>query len=280
MTSRIMPLRRSPDHVAKDALSAEVFLRLAYSALVDADSLDTEAHKLASPPPERRSSLTLADLWSRYDTFLEKESPAPESTVNRVRREVYEACLEAASKPRGIFRLTVPTGGGKTRSAMAFALRHGIEHGLRRVIVAVPFTTITQQTAKVYRDIFGDERVVLEHHSAATENFGAASGDEDSFSENAVWQRLASENWDAPVVVTTTVQLFESLFSNRRRQNSQTPQPRCECDHSRRSPSAARGPALPYPRWPPPADQQLRHQCRALDGDTACVRAHQGVPRG
>ena len=205
-----------PDHVAKDALSAEVFLRLAYSALVDADSLDTEAHKLASPPPERRSSLTLADLWSRYDTFLEKESPAPESTVNRVRREVYEACLEAASKPRGIFRLTVPTGGGKTRSAMAFALRHGIEHGLRRVIVAVPFTTITQQTAKVYRDIFGDERVVLEHHSAATENFGAASGDEDSFSENAVWQRLASENWDAPVVVTTTVQLFESLFSNRR----------------------------------------------------------------
>ena len=99
---------------------------------------------------------------------------------------------------------------------MAFALRHGIEHGQRRVVVAVPFTTITQQTASVYRRIFGDERVVLEHHSAAVEGAGAAIDDEDDFTEGAVWRRLASENWDAPVVVTTTVQLFESLFSNRR----------------------------------------------------------------
>ena len=154
-----------PVHVTKDALSADIFLRLAYSALVDADSLDTEAHMLGSAPPEHGRDVTLAYLWSRYGAFLVEESPTPESTVNRVRQEVYEACLEAATKSRGIFRLTVPTGGGKTRSAMAFALRHGIEHGLSRVIVAVPFTTITQQTAKVYRDIFGDERVVLEHHS-------------------------------------------------------------------------------------------------------------------
>ena len=205
-----------PVHVTKDALSADIFLRLAYSALVDADSLDTEAHMLGSAPPEHGRDVTLADLWSRYGAFLVEESPTPESTVNRVRQEVYEACLEAATKSRGIFRLTVPTGGGKTRSAMAFALRHGIEHGLSRVIVAVPFTTITQQTAKVYRDIFGDERVVLEHHSAAVEGAGKTSDDEDSFAPEAVWQRLAAENWDAPVVVTTTVQLFESLFSNRR----------------------------------------------------------------
>ena len=205
-----------PARVTKDALSADIFLRLAYSALVDADSLDTEAHKLNSAPPRYGRDVTLADLWRRYEEFLVMESPTPESTVNRVRREVYEACLEAATKPRGIFRLTVPTGGGKTRSAMAFALRHGLKHGLRRVIVAVPFTTITQQTAKVYRDIFGDERVVLEHHSAAVEGAGKTSDDEDSFAPEAVWQRLAAENWDAPVVVTTTVQLFESLFSNRR----------------------------------------------------------------
>ena len=209
------PAPTTPQH-AKDALGAEFFLRLTYSALVDADSLDTEAHKLGDTSPGRGSDVTLGELWERYEAFLARQDLPLESSVNRVRREVYEACIETAGRPQGIFRLTVPTGGGKTRSAMAFALRHGMEHGLRRVIVAVPFTTITQQTANVYRDIFGDDRVVLEHHSAAAEGAGKARGDEDSFAEAAVWQRLASENWDAPVVVTTTVQLFESLFSNRR----------------------------------------------------------------
>ncbi len=194
---------------------AELFLRMTYAALVDADSLDTEAHKLGGAPPERGGNLRLSDLWKRYEAFLDRQPPASDSAVNRVRQEVYESCIDAASKPPGIFRLTVPTGGGKTRSAMAFALRHGIENGLRRVVVAVPFTTITQQTAGVYRDILGDERIVLEHHSAAVEEAGAGSDDE-NYSENTVWRRLASENWDAPVVVTTTVQLFESLFSNRR----------------------------------------------------------------
>ena len=195
---------------------AELFLRLTYSAVVDADSLDTEAHKLASVPPARGNDVTLAALQERYRAFLESQPPAPESVVNRVRNEVHEACLVAAREPPGVFRLTVPTGGGKTRSALAFALRHGVAHGLRRIVVAVPFTTITQQTAAVYRAIFGDDRVVLEHHSAAMDGAGPAGGDEDGFSEEAVWQRLAAENWDAPVVVTTTVQLFESLFSNRR----------------------------------------------------------------
>ena len=204
-----------PPHIAQDALAAEFFLRMTYSALVDADSLDTEAHKLGGTAPERGRAVALAELWSRYETFLARQLTPPDTIVNRVRREVHEACLHAATEPSGIFRLAVPTGGGKTRSAMAFALRHGIEHGLRRIIVAVPFTTITQQTAKVYRDIFGDDRVVLEHHSAAGEGAGRAS-DDDSPAPDAVWQRLAAENWDATVVVTTTVQLFESLFSNRR----------------------------------------------------------------
>ena len=188
---------------------------MVYSALVDADSLDTEAHKLGIAPAARGSTPTLVDLWRRYESYVANEPPA-EGEIGLVRGEVLQACVEAAVRPRGIFRLTVPTGGGKTRSSMAFALRHGIEHGLRRVVVAVPFTTITQQTATVYRGIFGDGRVVLEHHSAASEGAGAASDDEDSFADDAVWHRLAAENWDAPVVVTTTVQLFESLFSNRR----------------------------------------------------------------
>ena len=206
---------RVPHHLA-DPLAVECFLRLAYSALVDADSLDTEAHKLGGASRERESAVTLAELWRRYERYVACEPPASNGDVSRVRGEVLEACIAASTEPRGVFRLTVPTGGGKTRSSMAFALRHGIEHGLRRVVVAVPFTTITQQTASVYRRIFGDERVVLEHHSAAVEGAGAAIDDEDDFTDDGVWRRLASENWDAPVVVTTTVQLFESLFSNRR----------------------------------------------------------------
>ena len=206
-----------PQHVQSDSFAAEMLIRMTYSALVDADSLDTEAHRLGSATQLRGDGrATLANLWQRYERFLAAELAPVESVVNDVRREVHEACIAAAAQPRGVFRLTVPTGGGKTRSAMAFALRHGIEHGLRRVIVAVPFTTITQQTAAVYRGIFGNDRTVLEHHSAANEGAGASSNDDESFAPNAVWQRLAAENWDASIVVTTTVQLFESLFSNRR----------------------------------------------------------------
>jgi len=209
-----------PPHVQSDALAAEFFLRMTYSALIDADSLDTEAHRLGGAPSSRGSVVTLPELWRRYEAFLANEPVAGATDVNRVRREVHDACLRAATERSGIFRLAVPTGGGKTRSAMAFALRHGIEHGMRRVVVAVPFTTITQQTAAVYRGIFeqghdNPGRVVLEHHSAGVEGAGSASDDEGP-APDAVWQRLAAENWDAPIVVTTTVQLFESLFSNRR----------------------------------------------------------------
>ena len=204
-----------PNHL-RDPLTLEFFLRLAYSALVDADSLDTESHKLGYGRRERESALTLAELWRRYEAFVASEPSGDDCAVGSVRGEVLNSCIAAATEPSGVFRLTVPTGGGKTRSSMAFALRHGIEHGMRRVVVAVPFTTITQQTAAVYRRIFGNERAVLEHHSAAWEGSGAAAGDEDDFSDDGVWHRLASENWDAPIVVTTTVQLFESLFSNRR----------------------------------------------------------------
>lgn len=200
-----------PSRIQSDALAAEFFLRMVYSALVDADSLDTEAHHLCGNPSERRSSVAFAQLQERFETFLEKQPSVKESAVNRIRNEVYQACVESAEQDRGFFRLTVPTGGGKTRSSMAFALRHGIKHGLHRVIIAVSFLTITQQTAQVYRDIFGDDHVVLEHHSGS-----AAVSNDESFEREAVWQRLAAENWDAPVVITTTVQLFESLFSNRR----------------------------------------------------------------
>lgn len=205
----------------KNARDGEFFLRLTYSALVDSDTLDTVAHKLGEEAPQLGPEATLEELWNRYQAFLARQSSVPDTPVNQVRREIHDACVRSARERRGVFRLTVPTGGGKTRSAMAFALRHGIEYDLRRIIVAVPYTTITQQTAQVYRDIFeggypDTVPIVLEHHSAAIEGSGRARDDEDSFDPVAVWQRLAAENWDAPIVVTTTVQLFESLFSNRR----------------------------------------------------------------
>ncbi|MCC7364875.1 MAG: CRISPR-associated helicase Cas3' [Dehalococcoidia bacterium] len=138
--------------------------------------------------------------------------------MNDVRNEVLEACLAAAAQQPGFFRLTVPTGGGKTRSGMAFALRHALAHGLRRVIVAVPFITIAKQTSDTLASAF-DSPVPDDVTGELARVFPAAAliqhytgGLEDDADHR---RKLAAENWDAPIVVTSTVQLFESLFSNR-----------------------------------------------------------------
>lgn len=227
-----------PAHTAGDPLGTELLLRLLFSALVDADYLDTERHFQVVQAEQRGSSLTLADLWERFAADQQQFSGERDDVVSLTRNAIYAACLAAAEERPGLFRLTVPTGGGKTRSAMAFALRHALRHGHRRVIVAVPFITITEQTVDVYRGIFerpsDDWPAVLEHHSGARDvatipaapggRSGAgpprpapeaADGDSEDFHAGPVWARLAAENWDAPIVVTTTVQLFESLFSSR-----------------------------------------------------------------
>lgn len=202
-----------PAQVEGDALAAELFLRLLYSALVDADYLDTEAHFAGDSAATRGSPATISGLWAALEQAQTAITGRGQDAVAQARHEVYQACLAAAAQPPGIFRLTVPTGGGKTRSAMAFALRHALLHGQDRVIVAIPFISITEQTADVYRAIFeaeaGSPRAVLEHHSGA-----APAEEDDSGVGEGIWARLAAENWDAPIVVTTTVQLFESLFAN------------------------------------------------------------------
>lgn len=200
----------------KDELATELYLRLLFSTLVDADWLDTERHFNPSLSDERMApNLSMSNLWERFqrnqDALLRHASS---TAVDEARRAVYTDAVAAAEQPSGVFRLTVPTGGGKTRSAMAFALRHAIKHGMKRVIVATPYTSITDQTAQVYREIFGEDpegrQVVLEHHSQAL----AGEDDVGDSHRRHASARLAAENWDAPIVVTTTVQLFESLFSN------------------------------------------------------------------
>ncbi len=195
--------------VIKEQRQAEFFIRMLFSVLVDADFLDTERHFTRHHTEIRGGYPSIGKLWTELRENQEQLSGKSLDVVGRVRHQVYRDCLAAAEEPPGFFRLTVPTGGGKTRSGLAFALRHAGLHGLDRVIVAVPYLSITDQTAATYRDIFGHERAVLEHHSAA--DWQSQLYDEGSPEET--WARLASENWDAPLVVTTTVQFFESLFA-------------------------------------------------------------------
>jgi CRISPR-associated endonuclease/helicase Cas3 len=192
-----------PEHftISVDPLDLELWIRLLFSALCDADFLDTETFFRPAASADRNRPTDLNPLREQLARILDQKSRS-DTEVNRVRTDVHRACLEAATRRPGVFSLTVPTGGGKTLASMAFALKHAILHGLRRVVVAIPFTSILEQTAKVYRDIFGDDSVV-EHHSALDPDH------EDPRN------RIASENWDAPIIVTTTVQLFESLLANR-----------------------------------------------------------------
>lgn len=198
-------------------LQLEMFHRFLFSALVDADYLDTEAHfdlKLAEA--RKYGSNHIQSLQQRfmneYELKFGRATITDPRTVNDVRHVVFNRCLETARAAPGMFRLTVPTGGGKTLSSLAFALEHAVEHDLERVIIAIPFTSIIEQTATEYRRFLGTD-VVLEHHSMVDE-----PNDLDGRADiGAVRMRLAAENWDMPVVVTTTVQLFDSLFSNRPR---------------------------------------------------------------
>ena len=184
-----------------------------FSALVDADYLETEKHFNPEKSNSRIEWPAIEKLWEKFkieqDTFVSNEKKNI-SDVNTVRNEVYGACLNAANEKPGIFKLTVPTGGGKTRSGLAFCLAHACKLGnkKRRIIIALPYTSIIDQTAKTYREILGNESV-LEHHSQIQQT------DDEEQDEEKIRQRLACENWDAPLIVTTTVQLFESLFHNK-----------------------------------------------------------------
>jgi len=185
--------------------------RMVFSCLVDADYLDTEAfYNRAESRPDKRpkAPLSLLELRERLSVHLARFSA--DSPVNQLRAEILAGVRERASLAPGLFSLTVPTGGGKTLASLAFALDHAIAHGLRRVIFVIPFTSIVEQNAAVFRHALGDlgEQAVLEHHSAFIDDPKRNRESRDKL-------HLAMENWDYPIIVTTSVQFFESLFAAR-----------------------------------------------------------------
>lgn len=181
-----------------------LWIRMLFSCLVDADFLDTESYMNSSKYKMRAGYLPLRELLGRFNTFMsgfidEKKNEAG-SIVNIARRRVLSDCRVAACQEPGIFSLSVPTGGGKTLSSMAFALEHAVKHDKHRIIYVIPYTSIIEQNADVFRKALGEDQVV-EHHSNLDED------------DSSTITRLSSENWDAPIIVTTSVQFFESLFA-------------------------------------------------------------------
>lgn len=177
--------------------------RMLFSCLVDADYLCTERF-IDNKDREPGGHDDLVRLQGMLEKKIASFYP-PATDLNAARCHLLEQCAEAAEGEPGVYSLTVPTGGGKTLSSMRFALRHACAHGMRRVIYAAPYTSIIEQNADVYRGLFGSDNV-LEHH---------ADFDFDTLGDSGGRMRLAAENWDAPVVVTTNVQVFESLHSDK-----------------------------------------------------------------
>ena len=194
----ITPATKPPGGEAGLAL----WLRMLFSCLVDGDFLDTEKFMDGEKGRSRGNFSSAAELLSSLDKHMvQLMAEAKPTPVNRVRAEVLRQCREHASDPPGIFSLTVPTGGGKTLSGLVFALNHAIHYKKRRVVYVIPYTSIIEQTAGIFRGILGEN--VVEHHSNLDPEKETAKS------------RLATENWDAPVIVTTNVQFFESLFAAR-----------------------------------------------------------------
>ncbi|CAM3972566.1 CRISPR-associated helicase Cas3' [Cohnella lubricantis] len=184
-------------------LDISLWIRMLYSSLVDADYLDTEHYMNEKKALKRGDYCSISELNERCKHFFEElDERSERSEVNRVRRTIRDRCAQVAKEAQGIFSLSVPTGGGKTLSSLTFALEHAKTHNLDRVIYVIPYTSIIEQNADVLKSVVGADQVV-EHHCNVVE---------DELNEKS---RLSSENWDAPLIVTTSVQFFESLFASK-----------------------------------------------------------------
>jgi CRISPR-associated endonuclease/helicase Cas3 len=203
-TFRQLKLPFIPDR-KRAGFQISFFIRMLFSSLVDADFLDTENFMDRKKASRRQGYPSLEDMSKKLMPHLKRlTEKASQNRINEHRSRILERCISFAKEEPGLFSLTAPTGSGKTLSSLAFAMSHALDHGLKRIIYVLPFTSIIEQNARVFRDIFGDD-AVLEHHS----NFDPKTFDQE---EENPRSRLAAENWDAPLIVTTNVQFFESLF--------------------------------------------------------------------
>jgi CRISPR-associated endonuclease/helicase Cas3 len=194
-----------PQKLPQDIIpeNLHLWIRVLFSCLVDADFLDTESFMDPVKGGLRHNNTHLSDFLECFNKYmLNKTANVKDSNINKTRTAVLQNCRDAAKLSPGLFSLTVPTGGGKTLSSMAFALEHAIQHNKKRIIYAIPYTSIIEQTASIFKEIFGEDNVI-EHHSNTDPECETAQS------------KLASENWDAPITITTNVQLFESLFAAR-----------------------------------------------------------------
>lgn len=203
------------------AVAAMLDVRMLFSCLVDADFLDTEAHfngnaqgkQSRQEGPRLDAEKALAALDDHMNSLRTKSQA--ESSVREAREALWQSVIRAGQLSSSLFTLTAPTGSGKTLAMLRFALEHALRHDKKRIVLAVPFLTVIEQTARVYRQVFAGfpDHFVLEHHSLA--GLGEESEKRDAEGSQERQRRLLSENWDAPIVLTTNVQILESLFSNR-----------------------------------------------------------------
>lgn len=192
-----------------DILERELFSRYLFSSLTDADWLDTEKNCNPELSDIRKNRmLDCEDLISKLETFIQNKSK--DGDLNILRNRVREFAISKADMPAGFYSMNLPTGMGKTLTSVSWGLRHAKENGLKRIIIVLPFVNIIDQTASILKDIFGEESI-LEHHSGISDDVKFT----ESINDSKYDRRLACENWDYPVIVTTTVQFFESIFSNK-----------------------------------------------------------------
>jgi CRISPR-associated endonuclease/helicase Cas3 len=220
--SELFPKDFKPhDDKGRHAFQLAMFGRMLFSCLVDADFRDTESFYVkAEGKTIDRDWPTLSaivdSLVARFDAHMTNLGAGTAATpLARLRTEILVHARSKAALPRGVFTLDVPTGGGKTLASLGFALDHAKAHGLERIVYGIPFTSIIDQTSEIFRTVLGKE-IVLEHHSAIeVERQDRTHENEEGEPDVAAKMRLAMEDWAAPVIVTTNVQLFESLFANR-----------------------------------------------------------------
>ncbi len=212
----------------RQTASAMLDIRMLFSALVDADFVDTEAHfdpetaSLRQHPvgqPELRPGQALEALLDHLGSLASSASAS--HSINAIRADLLQACLTAAESPQRLWTLSAPTGAGKTLAMLAFALSHAAAHDLRRIVVVIPYLSIIEQTARIYRSVLAPrlgEAYLLEHHSLTGTGAERAADGGDELDGDSKTHRLrqsTAENWDAPLIVSTSVQMLESLFSNR-----------------------------------------------------------------